>query len=546
MNTYIYGRQSSGDNERSISVDKQIENCELFAQSKNLVPTKIFTDLNTSGRLYWRGAESIASSDLIYQNWIKETRKKKIYRDGLGDLFEALKTGDIIIVDDLTRLYRPLTNSFLESALTQYLLNKKIKLYTVKNGEVDLNKFNDELITALQNRINTNQLEIQRTKCKASLKKLMDAGELKQSLGTAIGYRYTGRKKEVEIDEEKAPIVKYIFDAYIKGKSLLQIVRDLDAQFGMKTCVKSIKNILERPLYCGYMYNTKGDLVISKQTENKKIIDFNTWKMAKEILDSRKTNNIKIKQYPIHYTGLCRCGKCNSKMSVCINNKGKYFSFRCMSHTIRNKENCKISITANTLYNKGLSLDDAIYPILILGLLKKLSNTSSVSDLEEKKISLQNILNQEQKLTELYLNGLLDSSIYEQNLKNQIEKKKTLEQEIIQLENEQNEDDTERIRHLVNKLVGRALNYEEYHEIMQYTIKDIIVFEDHIIVHTHFGDIELPRKKQRGILVLPEYKWLNTGTEFKIYYHFDSFSPYLTRKQIFKHQQLTIYQQKEN
>ena len=545
MNTYIYGRQSSGDNERSISVDKQVENCELFAKSHKLVVTKIFTDLNTSGRLYWRGAEAIASSDLIYQNWISETKKKKIYRDGLGDLFAELKVGDIIIVDDLTRLYRPLTNSFLESALTQYLLSKKVKLYTVKNGEVDLNKFNDELITALQNRINTNQLEIQRTKCKASLKKLMDNGELKQSLGTAIGYKYTGRKKEVEIDEAKAPIVKYIFDAYIKGKSLLQIVRDLDAQFQMKTCVKSIKNILERPLYCGYMYNTNGNLVISKQTENKKIIDFNTWKMAKEILDSRKTNNIKVKQYPIHYTGLCRCGKCNFKLSVCINNKGRYFSFRCMSHTIRAKENCKISITANTLYSKGLSLDDAIYPILILGLLKKLSNTSSASDLEEKKIALQNLLNQEQKLTEMYLNGLLDSSIYEQNLKNQVEKKKTLEQELIQLENEQNEDDNERIRHLVNKLVGRALNFEEYHEIMQYTIKQIIVFEDHIQIQTHFGDIELPRYKVRGILVLPEYKWLNTGEEFKIYYHTNTFNIYKPRKQIFKHQQLTIYFQGE-
>ena len=99
MNTYIYGRQSSGDNERSISVDKQVENCELFAKSHKLVVTKIFTDLNTSGRLYWRGAEAIASSDLIYQNWISETKKKKIYRDGLGDLFEALKVGDIIIVD---------------------------------------------------------------------------------------------------------------------------------------------------------------------------------------------------------------------------------------------------------------------------------------------------------------------------------------------------------------------------------------------------------------------------------------------------------------
>lgn len=545
MNTYIYGRQSSGDNERSISVDKQVENCEVFAKVHKLVVTKIFTDLNTSGRLYWRGAESIAAIDQIYQSWLKETKKKRQYRDGLGDLFAELKQGDVLIVDDLTRLYRPLTNSFLESALTQYLLNKNIKLYTVKNGEVNLTKFNDELITALQNRINTNQLEIQRTKCKASLKKLIDAGELKQSLGTAIGYKYTGRKKEVEIDQAKAPIVRYIFDAYIKGKSLLQIVRDLDAQFQMKTCVKSIKNILERPLYAGYQYNTKGDLVISKQTADKKIIDFSTWKTAKDILDSRKTNNIKIKQYPIHYTGLCRCSKCGSKLTVCINNKGRYFSFRCMSHTIRAKENCKISITANTLYSTGLSLDDATYPILILGLLKKLSNTNSKDVLEEKRITLQNLINQEQKLTEMYLNGLLDSSIYESNLKNQVEKKKTIQQEIIQLENEAKEDDNERTRLLVNKLVGRGLSFEEYHEIMQYTIKTILVAEDQITVETYFGDIVLPRYKVRGILVLPEYKWRNTGEEFKIYYHQNTFNVYKPQVKIFTYNNLTIYIQED-
>ena len=93
MNSYIYGRQSSGDNERSISVDKQVENCKEFAKVHKLVPTKIFTDLNTSGRLYWRGAESIASIDTIYQSWLKETKKKKHYRDGLGDLFTELKQG---------------------------------------------------------------------------------------------------------------------------------------------------------------------------------------------------------------------------------------------------------------------------------------------------------------------------------------------------------------------------------------------------------------------------------------------------------------------
>lgn len=541
---YIYARQSSGDEERSISVEQQISNCTQLAGKVD----GVFQDLNTSGRLYWSGAESLAQLDFVFQSWIKETKKKNMYRTGLGDLFKVLKDKDIIYVDDLTRLYRPLTNSYLESALVQFLLSKQVRIITVKTGEVNLSSFNDNLINALQNRINDNQLTIQRKKAKDSFKRLYNSGELKQSLGMMVGYKSTGKKKEVEVDPVGAEVVKYIYKSYIEGKSILQIIRDLNAKFNYSVTIRTLKTIIQRPLYCGYMYNKQGELIKAKQVEGKEIIDFQTWTTAKQLLDSRKNGKFQVKKYPNHYTSLVKCGKCGATMNVLINEHGKYISFRCLSHVSKNKDNCRISITASTLYNRGLSLDDCLEPILILGLLKKLSSSTSTSareQLEQNKITLQNLINSEQKMTEMFLNGLLDGAVYEQNLKAQQEKKKQVQQDIIQLEQDLAEDDSEHLRLLVNKIVGRGLSFEQYHELIPLTIKQINVFTDHITVQTYFGDFSLPRFKVRGILVLPMYCWKNTGSEFKIYYYTNTFSPYKPHKQIFKYQQFTAYMEEQ-
>ena len=51
MAVYVYVRQSSGDNDRSISCEQQQENALLFAEKNNYTVDKVFSDLNTSGRL---------------------------------------------------------------------------------------------------------------------------------------------------------------------------------------------------------------------------------------------------------------------------------------------------------------------------------------------------------------------------------------------------------------------------------------------------------------------------------------------------------------
>lgn len=544
MQTFIYSRQSSGSNDQSVSIDQQVDNCKALAKKEGLTVTKVFEEYNCSGRLFPPQLKSLAEMDSVYQDYLKETKKVGQERTQLGLLLDRLKKGDIIIVDDKTRFMRSLNGSYLENALIQILKNKQIKLISCKEGTIDFNSFTDQFVFNLQSSINSNQLETQRQKSKASLKRLKDSGEYSASLGTAVGYKYSGRKREIEVDKTNAPIVPFVFEQYLKGNSLLSICREINKKWGRNVVVRSIKNILNRVEYTGFMYDSDNNLIKCKQTEGKELVDFQLWQQAQNLLNSRKNQKFQLKKYPNHFTSMLKCGVCGSVLKICINNHGKYFSFRCMNHTIRNQPNCKVSITSNTLYSNGLSLEDAVSPLLIIGLLKKLqANPSKDKDvLAEKQIQLQNLITSEQKLTEMFLSGLLDSSVYETNLKQQKEKKQTLQQEIINLEQNLKEDDSEKIRSLVNKIVARKLTYEQYQELIPYSIKDIVVFEDRVIVNTVEGPVELKRFREHGVIKLYNYIWSNMPPHFKIIYYRDKPNIYLPMETLLKTNYLKIQQ----
>ena len=123
---YAYLRQSSGSSDQSTSIDQQEENCKQLAKKEGLKLNKIFKDYNTSGRLYWIGAEQLAQIDITYQNWLKETKKTGQWRIGLGNLLDVLNINDTIIVDDKTRLARSLNGSYLENCLIQILKQNRL------------------------------------------------------------------------------------------------------------------------------------------------------------------------------------------------------------------------------------------------------------------------------------------------------------------------------------------------------------------------------------------------------------------------------------
>ena len=115
MKALIYARQSSGKDDVSESVEAQIQNCKRLAEKEKLEVIGIFRDLNTSGETYPAGSESVAALDTAYQKWVSAQSTRKPFRTGLGEAMALFPEIDVLLVNELTRLYRPINGSFLES-----------------------------------------------------------------------------------------------------------------------------------------------------------------------------------------------------------------------------------------------------------------------------------------------------------------------------------------------------------------------------------------------------------------------------------------------
>ena len=551
---YAYLRQSSGSSDQSTSIDQQEENCKQLAKKEGLKLNKIFKDYNTSGRLYWIGAEQLAQIDITYQNWLKETKKTGSWRIGLGNLLDVLKENDTIIVDDKTRLARSLNGSYLENCLIQILKSKQIKLLSVKEGQINFEDFGQQLVFNLQSSINSNQLETQRKKCKDSLKRLKDDGSHIQAIQTTYGYRSTGKKFEYEINPTQAEVVKYIYKQFLAGSSYLSIAKDLNEKYSKEfitghICVATIKHILKRPLYAGYYYNSSNQLVKAKEIEGKEIISFNDWKTANEILDRRKTHKVPVKKNTYYFNGLTKCGYCGDTMSIVINNK-KYFSLRCKSHQTIKKENCSVSIGQNSDFENGLGMNSAIEPILALGLLKQLNDQNNQStikaQIEEKNIQLNNLQSKEKQLLNMFVEGLMDEAALKDRLTQNKALKQNIQAELIELQNQSTEVDEDKLRAMTSKIFNRKLSSAEYQNLVNQTIKEIKVFQDKIEIQTYFGEVTLPRKRLNGWLKLPKYIWRNEPQKWRLYYYYKSPDIYSKKQLLLDLPYFQIYYIKES
>ena len=137
MKVHLYGRQSSGDDEKSESVDLQLARLKALAASRGWDVAGEYSDLDISGKCYPDTTDAVAMSRLddAFNEWA--SGRRDIYRKGLGELFSRLDEADAILVWDITRLMRPLRGSHLESYIVQTLKKHNVKVIQLYGGEVD-------------------------------------------------------------------------------------------------------------------------------------------------------------------------------------------------------------------------------------------------------------------------------------------------------------------------------------------------------------------------------------------------------------------------
>ena len=514
----IYARQSSGSDDKSASVEAQIENCRRLAQDRGLEVIGVYSDLNTSGKTYPTGAEHIAANDEAFIHWFDTQTKTKKFRPGLGAAFAKLTETRYIIVDDVTRLYRPCKGSFLEAFINRTLEREQVEILQVKGGNIDLSKFDSALITMLRNAINDEQIANCRAKSKQAFRRMRDAGMLANGGGKAWGTAYNVTTKEITIKEGYADIIQMIFNEIENFTPYNQILKAIQARVSGRVYNTTLYHVAENPIYAGYMRNNDGELIRNMQISNPPI-SFAQWQNVQRIMSGKKKAPNKAKFRFLPFSGLLYCGYCGSRL-VSGHENGKIFYYCKDGVNIRHSAECgKARTMAHTEEDVEGQIDlfRAIKPLLIMSLLKDAEDAEKQAADRANIQALRDelaILKQKQvTVQKMFLTGLVDAETMEQALSEHKDRIAELNATIAKAD--YNEDETTRhlrafdLRNEADKFLEGALDNETYIKALKKTITRINCYNEYIEVCTVYGAFRIPRVEGKRRMFPPATLTIN-------------------------------------
>lgn len=298
-----------------------------------------------------------------------------------------------------------------------------------------------------------------------------------------IGYKLVN--KRLEIDEEKAEIVKNIYEDFLNGYSLNQINNKLQFSWGSK----QVKRILTNPTYKGYIrYGTRSNRKKNNREAfivkgwHEAIIPEDKWEKVQEMYKSlnRKASNTK----PTLLGGLLKCKECGNNY---IRKRGgsydKNLYYGCNLNNLRYSDKFfyKDILECSSATIKGDLLEKAV-----IDTLKKQINNLNFNDIEIEKKRQVNI-KQIDSLINRFKNRL--NKIYELYIEDEIPKdkylkdKKDIEARIISLEKQKKSFGEIEVEKSNNEMIQEYFskidlsNIEEANRILKIIVNKIVVYK---------------------------------------------------------------------
>lgn len=298
-----------------------------------------------------------------------------------------------------------------------------------------------------------------------------------------IGYKLVN--KRLEIDEEKAEIVRSIYEDFLNGYSLNQINNKLQFSWGSK----QVKRILTNPTYKGYIrYGTRSNRKKNNREAfivkgwHEAIIPEDKWEKVQEMYKSlnRKASNTK----PTLLGGLLKCKECGNNY---IRKRGgsydKNLYYGCNLNNLRYSDKFfyKDILECSSATIKGDLLEKAV-----IDTLKKQINDLNFNDIEIDKKRQVNI-KQIDSLVNKFKNRL--NKIYELYIEDEIPKdkylkdKKDIEARIISLEKQKKSFGEIEVEKSNNEMIQEYFskidlsNIEEANRILKIIVNKIVVYK---------------------------------------------------------------------
>ena len=402
-----YFRVSTDMQAEDLSLETQEKGGEIFAKDNNVKIVKKFTDVMSGGN-----------------------RNRKGFLDAQKYLEEHKDEIDYFIAYDVSRIARD-AFAFLSLFNKLNILGVKLKLINNPNLDTDspMGKLIITILAAIFEFFRFDNADRVRDNMIIRVK------EGKRMNNAPYGYRMID--KRMVIIPEKAEIIKFVFEQYLKGHGIVAIEKMINRDRS------TIKQWLQNKVYAGYnvfgvtrtnkstfkqVKNPDPSKIIEVKGDWEPIISLETWQKVADIM----TKNRELRMRNIEKTSYLLAGllvhTCGEKFRGNSGRKGTYY-YRC--------KGCNRSIKTDTIDNKVL---DELFNSDILFELNRTSDGEAgakkkeISRLKNKKISL---LNKEKKLIDLYTEDVISKNEYAKR-RNEIKNSVIgIEAELIKLESEE-------------------------------------------------------------------------------------------------------------
>lgn len=473
----IYVRVSTLEQaEKGYSIGQQTERLKKYAEIKDWLVYDTFIDAGHSGASLERPALQKMLNEVENYNGVLVYKLDRLSRSQKDTLF---------LIEDV----------FLENDVSFISLNENLDTSTA---------FGKAMIGILSVFA---QLEREQIAERMAMGKLgrAKAGKAASWSEVARPYGYTIDDNDIyEVVKHEAKIVKDIFKKYLAGSSISGMSYDFSEKMidGKKWHHSTIRRILTNPIYIGGI-RFKGEVY---DGQHDPIIDKDDFEEAQRQVNSRrikhyeKHNNRRPFQSKYVLSGLLTCGKCGCPMVISYAAKrtdgSRNMYYKCQSRVkaYRKKYDIKKACGDDIFHKEELeslvyeeirsvSLEDSS-----IDYLKTEETKINIGDYEKEIKRLQK---QNSKLTDLYLDSLIEKEDFVKR-QNSLEDKKRYFETEIKILREQRETDTtqENALVLIKKFSDNfdELERKDKKNIVNELIRSITVNVDSIKIQWVFTD----------------------------------------------------------
>lgn len=345
----IYARYSSS-NQREESIEGQIRICTEYAKKKGYKITNQYIDRAMTGK----------------------NDNRPAFRQMLNDSDKGMF--DVLLVYKTDRFARNRYDSAIHK--TRLKKNKVQIEYAAEQIPNDstavlIEGFLENLAEYYSVNLSENT---KRGKYENALKKKSNGGV------TPIGYKRIDGS--LVIDEEKAPIIRFIFQNYIDGISYANIIKNTRERYGIKLSMSGLKLILQNEVYTGkYIYRTYDGETFVYEDNHEAIVSREIYEKAKgKRLANKRSPNAGKGKRKYALSGLINCGECGGHIIVSHsykNGEPAFFRLYCLNR--KEHKNC------NNPTRKMEIVENAV----IEAIKNKILDRKTIKTLAEKACSLQ-------------------------------------------------------------------------------------------------------------------------------------------------------------